>query len=148
MLDGPYAHSYWDVIISGPSQLIGLEFVYMPLCISLYISEYIIYIYVCRFIFLCLYILKLLTYSVLIIQYLNHTRAFSVFPFHLPSFLQPGSHCPPYIYSLAQVTYLLSVTHSKLITASMGDTSLPPTSMQLSPSILRPLREDRREEKA
>lgn len=41
MLDGPYAHSYWDVIISGPSQLIGLEFVYMPLCISLYIYLYI-----------------------------------------------------------------------------------------------------------
>ena len=35
MLDGPYAHGYWDVIISGPSQLIGLKFVYMPLCISL-----------------------------------------------------------------------------------------------------------------
>lgn len=56
MLDGPYAHGYWDVIISGPSQLIGLKFVYMPLCISLYISVYIICIYVCRFIFLCLYI--------------------------------------------------------------------------------------------
>lgn len=68
--------------------------------------------------------------------------------FRLLSSLQPGSHCPPYIYSLAQVSYLLSVTHSKLITASTGDSSLPLTSMQLSPSTLRPLREDRREEKA
>lgn len=37
MLDGPYAHSYWDVIISGPSQLIGLEFVYM---LFVYLSLY------------------------------------------------------------------------------------------------------------
>lgn len=109
--------------------------IYNYICVHLYLYISSISMYIDLY-FMLIYIFKNNEFILYFQLQSNTSSSFSTFPFHFLSSLQPGSHCPLYTYSLAQVTYLLSVTHSKLITASMWT---PPsaTPVQLSPQTPR-----------